>query len=142
MVLSPIQWNNYKHSETLDWHYVQFNSTEVNSIPDDEMGIYTFVVCPSIANHPCSYLLYVGKAERQSLRKRVKQYLYEKKNPKGRPPVQDMLIDWESHLWICYATVDESINISDLERALIEAFVPPINQKFDGLLGRAKRAFT
>lgn len=141
MVLAPNRWTDYKNTLQLTWQTIRFDLSELEQVPDDQNGVYSFVVDAGIAGHPhCSYLLYIGKAERQSLRKRIKQYFYEADDPKGRAPVQDMILDWHTHLRVCFATVQDVTAIDDLEDSLISAFVPPINQRFTGELGAANRA--
>lgn len=142
IVLSPNRWETFKSGLNLDWKLVKFKLGSIEDIPDDKFGVYSFVVEPGIANHPrCSYLLYIGKAEVQMLRDRLKQYFYEPSNPKGRGPIQDMIIDWPDHLFVCYAVVEDTTIIDDLENSLVEAFVPPLNQQYRGELGQAVRAW-
>ena len=141
MVLSPNRWTGYTNSLKLNWQSIRFDQSELVQVPDDKNGVYSFIVDAGIAGHPyCSYLLYIGKAERQSLRKRIGQYFYEAKDPKGRAPVQDMILDWHEHLVVCFAVVQNAADIDGLEDSLLSAFVPPINQKFTGELGAATRA--
>jgi hypothetical protein len=142
IVLSPNRWSTFKTDLVLNWTMVRFEKSEIDKIPDDQKGVYSFVVCPGIANHPASYyLMYIGKAEDQPLRTRIKQYFQEVNDDKGRAPVQDMIINWNSHLWVCYTTVSDIDKIDSLEDSLISAFVPPINQKYKGTLGKAVRAW-
>lgn len=142
MILSPNRWATYQNTLELNWTTIKFEKDKMNEIPDDKCGIYSFIVKPGIAKHPhCSCLLYIGKADQESLRKRITQYFYEPNNAKGRPPVQDMIIDWFDNLFVCYTVVDEVKEIGNLEDALLNAFVPPINQTFKGELGEAVRAW-
>jgi hypothetical protein len=142
IVLSPNRWATYQQNINFNWILIKFNKDNVNKIPDDKYGIYSFVVDPGIANHPrASSLLYIGKAQDQSLRKRITQYFHEPDNPKGRPPIQNMLIDWPDHLYVCFTVVDKVEEIENIEDALLNAFVPPINQTFKGELGKAVRAW-
>lgn len=142
MILSPTRWTGYNNSTPLNWRKIKFDQQDLDQVPDNEFGIYTFVVDAGVANHPhCSYLLYLGKAERQSLRDRIRQYFYEPNNPKGRAPVQDMILDWHSHLYVCFTSVEDVSAIDGLENALLEAFVPPMNQTYKGMFGDAYRAW-
>lgn len=142
MVLSPSRWATFTAGISLQWEAVRFEKQEIKKIPADRRGVYSFVVLPGIARHPlCSYLLYIGKADKQSLQERVANYFYEVNNPKGRAPVQDMILNWESYLWVCYATVDEVQEIDGLENSLLEAFVPPVNQQYKGTFGQAVKAW-
>jgi len=142
IVLSPTRWASYTDPTPLTWQKVKFDQQELNNVPDNEFGIYTFIVDAGVASHPhCSYLLYLGKAEGQSLRSRIGQYFYEPNNPKGRGPIQDMIHDWHSNLYVCFAPVNDVSKIDGLENAMLEAFVPPMNQQYKGLFGQAYRAW-
>lgn len=142
MVLSPTRWASYVDPTPLTWQKVKFTREHMDLVPDNQFGIYTFIVDAGVAGHPhCSYLLYLGKAEKQSLRKRINQYFYEPDNPKGRGAVQDMILDWHLHLYVCFAPVTDISRIDDLENALLEALVPPMNQTYKGSFGEAYRAW-
>ncbi|MCW5841687.1 MAG: hypothetical protein KIT77_10630 [Caldilinea sp.] len=142
LVLSPTLWAQYANPILLDWRKIKFNQEDLDKVPDDAYGIYTFIVEPGVANHPhCSYLLYLGKAEDQSLRARIRQYFYEINNPKGRGPVQDMIVKWHTHLFVCFACVENTALIDGLENSLLQAFVPPVNQTYKGEFGQAYRAW-
>jgi hypothetical protein len=110
---------------------VPFDKANQVHVPNDKGGVYTFVVKPDIANHPsCSYLLYVGKTQRQTLRKRFLQYFSERDRNKGRPLIQKMLTLWKDHIWFCFAPIDDRGIIHNVEEALIGAYVPPMNNEF------------
>ena len=60
-VLDPIQWGSLVLPCALNWNIVRFIRASVALIPDDQVGVYTFVIKPDIANHAnCGYLMYVG----------------------------------------------------------------------------------
>ena len=142
MILSPTRWSNYNNPTPLNWQRIKFVQENLDRVPDDAFGIYTFIVDAGVANHPhCSYLLYLGKAEKQSLRDRIRQYFYEPNNPKGRGPIQDMILNWHTHLYVCFARVENTSTIDDLENSLLEAFIPPMNQNYKGVFGQAYRAW-
>ncbi|HZH31871.1 MAG TPA: hypothetical protein VEY11_13990 [Pyrinomonadaceae bacterium] len=142
LVLSPNRWKACNLKISLKWRVVKFDKTHKSKIPLDKQGVYTFVVKPGIANHPeCSYLLYVGKTERQGLRTRFLQYFGETKKPTGRPYIKEMIRLWNKHLWFCYATIDDVKKIGDIENKLIEAYVPPMNEDFQGVVGKAMKAW-
>jgi hypothetical protein len=133
MILSPTQWKAYVDVVDLDWKEVKFEEKNKSIVPPDKQGVYTFVVKPNIAKHPgCSYLLYVGMTSKQGLQTRFSQYLQEKKGERGRPLVKKMLQMWEEHLWFYYATVDEIDKIHEIEKKLLDAYIPPINKDFPG----------
>jgi hypothetical protein len=105
-------------------------------------GVYTFLVQPGIANHPCcSYLLYVGETKNQDFRRRYQQYLREKQagDESVRPHVTDMLQKWDGFLWFYYATIARADLIEDVENALLTAYLPPTNKEFPAKVGRALR---
>jgi len=142
VILSPERWASFATPVQLSWAVVKFDQSQQDHIPDDKGGVYTFVVKPGITDHPeCAYLLYVGKAEQQSLRKRFVQYFYERNARKGRPKVQKMLNLWERHLWFCYATIEDTNQISDIEQSLIGAYLPPMNDEFPAEVRRAMKAW-
>jgi len=133
MVLSPTQWQSCKVPVKLVWRSVKFHPGNATRIPEDARGVYTFVVKPGIADHPsCSYLMYVGKAEKQVLRDRFRQYVAEKtKGEKSRRPhVTEMLLKWEGFLWFYYAEIPNKTKIKTVEDELLAAYLPPSNRTF------------
>ncbi len=143
MILYPSQWNKFKSplSKKLTWTYVPFGKESYQDVPADYGGVYSFVVRPNIAEHPlCSYLLYVGKAN--SFRKRYYRYLnnFSKEAIEtDHPHVTVMLQKWSSHLWFCYARIDETSLIDKTESSLIQAYLPPTNKDIPGKIGKAVR---
>ncbi|MCX7860152.1 MAG: hypothetical protein N2385_08680, partial [Chloroflexus sp.] len=98
LILSPKQWSQYCVDIDLNWEIVKFDKKNKNLIPNNQSGVYTFVIKPNIANHPeCAYLMYVGKTERQTFRDRFMQYFRERK--KGRPRIKAMLALWPNNIW-------------------------------------------
>ena len=135
MILSPSQWKGYQPLGKLNWLPVKFDPKNINQIPDDQSGVYSFVVKPGIANHDnLAYLVYVGKAERQTFRARYQQYLAEfRKGDESRwLHVAEMLNRWHEFLWFYYAEVPKNSTITPLEKNLISAFLPPCNHSFHG----------
>ena len=131
VILSPERWNTYVSYTSLVWSTVKFDKDQKHMIPNDKGGIYTFVVRPDIADHPCcSYLLYVGKTEKQNLRTRFMQYFYEENKIKGRPLVKKMISLWNNNLYFCYTPIDDRSLIHNVENSLIGAYMPPINNEF------------
>lgn len=69
LVLSPEHWKKFSSPSKLIWGGTKFKPSNAKNVPDGKSGVYSFVVQPNIAEHPaCAYLMYVGKAEKQSLR--------------------------------------------------------------------------
>jgi excinuclease UvrABC nuclease subunit len=85
-------------------------------------------------------LLYLGKAQDQSLRKRVASYLYEPKKAKARIHIVEMLEKFQTHLWIYYTVVADASKIADLEDRLLETFIPPYNREFPATISEAHKA--
>lgn len=131
-ILSPQQWAQYQPITDLVWQIVRFGTDQANSVPGNTRGVYTFVVQPGIANHNwCSYLLYVGKTTEQTFRKRFRQYLRERRDPKTkRPHITDMLTRWDGYLWFCYAEMTDKAAIVQTEDSLQKAYLPPFNKEF------------
>lgn len=141
MVLSPFQWAACRLPVDLTWEAVRFTSSNMRKIPITR-GVYTFLIQPGIANHPCcSYLVYVGETENQNFRRRYQQYLREKRagDESARPHVTDMLEKWDGFLWFCFARIDQADLIEDVENALLTAYLPPSNKTFPAKVSRALR---
>jgi len=139
-LLWPKQWEKYQHLHNLIWNYIPYRQESLTTLPN-EPGVYAFVIRPEIANlHDCGYLMYVGKAEKQSLRMRCRTYFAESKKKKGRPPIHRLLTFWKSNLYLYFATVpSDGTLVSDVEAELLKAFVPPCNTQFPGKLGRVAK---
>jgi hypothetical protein len=139
MILSPFQWAACRLPLDLIWEAVKFTHRNMRMIPTTR-GVYTFLVQPGIANHPCcSYLLYVGETENQNFRRRYQQYLREKRagDESRRPHVTDMLEKWDGFLWFCFARIDQADLIKHVEDALLTAYLPPTNKEFPARVSRA-----
>jgi hypothetical protein len=130
-ILYPEHWTNYPDFIKLDWKKVKFNASNAQQVPGDKTGVYTFVADAALAQHPaCSYLLYVGKAESQDLRKRYRKYLRAEQEWKERPHIVRMISNWSGHLWFYYAEIAERSAINSLEAELITALLPPMNREW------------
>jgi hypothetical protein len=141
--LWPKRWKEYVRGRppAFSWVSHPFNAKSKKKIPE-EKGLYTFVVSPNIAQHCCSYLMYVGVAAKQTLRKRFGQYLSDKRNPNARPQIVRLLNKYsDKNLFFCCVSLPTANNLKKLEEDLIEAFLPPCNPKITGKVGRIKRAF-
>jgi len=140
MVLSPKHWQLCHVPLKLTWRAVKFERANGSSIPANARGVYTFVVKPGIANHPsCSYLMYVGKAQKQMLRDRFFQYFSEKDKGEQsrRPHVTEMLLKWNGFLWFYYAEISGKTKIKRVEEELLAAYLPPSNRTFPSRIRRA-----
>ncbi len=138
--LWPEMWRQYSKSvrQALRWRIYLFDKNEVLNIPDQK-GVYTFVIQPGIASHPaCSYLMYVGKAVRKTLRDRFKDYLNEINNPKGRPKII-RLNKHRGYIFFCCAEIVRDSSIGKLEKYLINAYLPPYNDVFPARVSKVVR---
>lgn len=130
-ILYPKNWKEYSNKIQLSWNKVRFSKENIDEIPNDRAGIYSFIVDPSVAQHPASnYLLYIGKVRQQNLRARYGQYLRAEKEWEKRQKIADMISRWSEYLYFCYAEVDNIDLIDQLEEDLITAFLPPMNIEF------------
>lgn len=134
-ILWPKYWNKYSEAEELVWKHIKYSSTTVKDLPD-KPGVYAFVVKPGIAGLvECNYLLYIGKAQDQTLKVRCKQYLNENKKRKPRILIAQMFNLWREHLFLYYAELDSvEIDINNVEENLLAAFLPPLNSTLPGKL--------
>ena len=131
--LSPTLWNDLDLPQPLNWKHSKFDNTSIEQIPDNEIGVYAFVLEPSIANLNVGYLLYVGETKKQNFRKRFCQYLrYQKEIRTNRPLVKQMLTTWPDHLTFYYSPIDDRDIIRPIEDQLIAAFKPPVCRKYPG----------
>ena len=130
-ILDPHQWGALALPMPLTWNIVPFNVNCTQNIPNNTVGVYSFVVQPDIANHPnCSYLMYIGQTKNQSFRRRYQQYLQYQRTKKGRHLVVYMLNTWPDHLWFCYATIQQTQYIDEIEDRLLSAYLPPVNSEY------------
>ncbi len=134
-LLWPVQWQAYRPLTALKWRHVRFTDNALSRLPD-KPGVYAFVVRPGIEDPlEGGFLVYVGKAARQTLKRRCSQY----RTP-TRLNIRIMMDLWKSHLYLYYAEVDPTVaSISKVEERLIMAFCPPINIELYGVLKPAVR---
>ena len=129
-MLYPTSWQSLPTPLTFNWTKVKFDEPFIGSVPDDKVGVYSFVLEPGIASHPsCSYLLYVGMTDKQSFRQRYRQYLKEPSKPKPRPRIVRMLTSYPNQLYFCYSALPNGVDIEQVESQLIEAYWPPVNSR-------------
>ena len=138
MILFPRAWGGFTSPVALQWKKVPFSQSRARDVPNNQKGVYSFVVQPGIADHPaCSYLLYVGKTGR-NFRVRYQEYLLNLKEgmKSRRPHISGMLTKWDGFLWFCYAPIQDSSKIVATEDALLSAYLPPTNVEMPGKLRR------
>ncbi len=140
LVLSPEHWKKFSSPSKLIWGGTKFKPSNAKNVPDGKSGVYSFVVQPNIAEHPaCAYLMYVGKAEKQSLRTRFNQYFRHKTDTSRRTNISKMLRLWDKHLWFYFASVADLTKIDATEQALLNAYLPPVNDQYKGVVAKQLR---
>ena len=140
-VHSPRMWIEDDLPVALRWEPVKFLEEFLGQVPDDQLGLYAFMLEPSLEGVPKSaYLMYIGKTSR-SFQERYDEYLKKELRRFGRTLIGRMLERWYGHLWFYYAPVEDPELIHEIEKALIRACVPPYNQKFEGKYGPQMTAF-
>lgn len=139
-ILHPGQWTQFSlHPAVLNWSGIRFTASNAARVPNDERGVYSFVVQPNIAAHPSvKYLMYIGMTDKQDFRARYRQYLREPAQPKRREHVAELLEKWPKHLWFYYAPLT-SQDITAIEDELLAAFVPPHNRDFPAAISTVYR---
>lgn len=133
------KWKDHNLTIPLVWKAFPFSSDSINSIPD-EPGVYAFCVEPSIFNDfkPC-YLMYIGETSR-TLRQRFREYLREASNSDaGRGKIYMTLNLYEDHLYFYCAPLQTGIEPKDVEKELLQTFIPPNNDKLPVEVGRIVR---
>jgi len=136
--LSPKKWERIGDIIDFDWKSYPFDKNHANFIPESQ-GIYSFVINPKFTDHPQRYLCYIGKTER-TLRERYFEYLTEAKRARGRPKLIHLLNKWEGYLEFCYI-IKENGDLLNLEKRLLDAFIPPCNARFSAEVNRSVSAF-
>ncbi|WP_038160117.1 hypothetical protein [Verrucomicrobium sp. BvORR106] len=122
----------------LDWKSIQAKKQNKGQLPNAQ-GVYAFVVRPDNVNIAwCGYILYVGKTEAQSFQTRFQQYFDEVNASKPRFWVGEMLKLWENNLYYYFAALSEK-DAGKAEDELLEALMPPNNERFPGKLGKLKK---
>lgn len=138
--LWPRQWAAYNLPDSFNWEIYPFQHAQIENIPS-QPGIYSFVIQPGIASHfHCSYLMYIGKTGR-TLRERFREYFRERNYPESRPKILEMLNRYEGYLHFCCLAIEEKEQITEIEEALISAFLPPCNDQLPANIRRIAGAF-
>ncbi|MBV8280086.1 MAG: hypothetical protein JO170_33130 [Verrucomicrobia bacterium] len=126
------KWAEFRPPLGISWNWtaVPFNTDSASKVPLEDHGLYSFVLCPGIASHPKNnFVLYIGKADKTTLRQRFHHYLLEKKKVK-RPHICYALNKYEGHLEFCFTKVGSQQDIQAAEDALLVALMPPYNEDF------------
>lgn len=136
-ILFPRQWQTYTQSHR--WQSENLEAARATQIPKSP-GIYTLIIQPGIAGHPsCSYLMYVGKTS--SLQRRFREYLGMERREDGRPKISYFLNKYDRFICFCYTRVHMRA-LDDVEGGLMNAYLPPLNAEYEGIIGTSVRAFS
>ncbi|MED4019150.1 hypothetical protein [Sutcliffiella cohnii] len=153
-ILNVDFWANYNREliklEDLEWKEVKFlddlgtdMSSEMEGLPSDSGGIYFFYVKSNIIPGN-GYLVYIGRAfytDSQNLKKRCRSYYQKYFNE--RPKIRRMIRKWGIHLHLRYICLKDNELIEKLEEELINAIIPPLNDKIPNKIIRdAVKAFS
>lgn len=138
--LWPRAWAAYNLPDSFNWEIYPFQQDQIENIPS-QPGIYSFVIQPGIASHSdCSYLVYIGQTER-TLQDRFREYFGEQNKMEGRPKIVRLLNKYQGYLYFCCSVIAEIERITEIEEALINAFLPPCNDRFPAETSRVIGAF-
>ena len=134
--LSPSLWSGVNLTQPLQWYRVKFEPSSAAAVPNNLIGVYTFVVEPNTANLDLKYLLYVGKTK-ENFRVRFRKYLrHQNEKHTNRPRVQHMLRTWPDHLSFYYAPIGDRGIVNSVEDELIIAFKPPVPRAYPASIRR------
>jgi hypothetical protein len=127
------RWRLFKTRYKLSWQKLRFNQSSHSSIPK-ERGIYAFTVELAPSKLPVhGYILYMGITGDDSnanLYKRYAQYLLNWKNEDGRPAVYYMMANWADDLFFNFVALpDKKIDLAEIEKAFLDAILPPVNKR-------------
>lgn len=133
--LSPQKMKNNEYNiSALHWNSVKYSKENIDKVPSNKKGIYSFVICQHSKVLPQhGYVLYIGCTglePNRSLRDRYKEYFWPSHIVK-RPHIARMIGTWHEVLWFFFAPVDDDFSsdgLKKLERQLNTALLPPFSQ--------------
>ncbi len=139
---SPEMWSECRLPTELNWLSVPFTAENRRCVPRDKFGVYAFMLEPDFSGPPRSaYLLYIGKTgSSRGFRRRYGDYLYDQRS-EDRVVISRMLQRWNGHIKFYYAIVEDVNLVDEIELALLDACIPPYNDRFDGRTGAGITAF-
>lgn len=132
VIFWPQRWKKFDPPTGIKWKWksVPFIESSAAHVPNDKHGLYSFVLCPKIAKHPKNHLvLYVGKADKMTLRERFRTYFQEMKRIK-RPALCYHLNQYADYLEFCFIPIANQAEIEPGEDSLLSALLPPCNTDF------------
>jgi hypothetical protein len=117
---------------TWNWQSVPFDKSSSSAVPNDQHGLYSFILSPGVASHPRNHLvLYIGKADKMTLRERFHSYFRDMRRV-SRPAITYVLTKYFGYLEFCFTPVAQSVDIDPGEGSLLSALIPPYNTDFPG----------
>lgn len=105
-------------------------SIDVRNITKEHGGIYIFFIQGDTLPFCEKYLAYIGRAQttdRQSVGKRLCEYLSESRKESSRPLISRLFRHWKDKLYVRYFQSDDNNFIVNGESALIKSIFPPFN---------------
>lgn len=128
-LLYPEYWDEAtnRYTYNLKWNVVKFTEKNISRLPNSK-GLYCFVVKP---HFPCfletRYLFYIGQTTR-TLKQRFSEYIDDQEGKgKPRPKIFEMLKLYKDHLFFYYSEMLVDSEIDEVEKKLLNTFVPHIN---------------
>lgn len=141
MMFYPEAWKKALHSSRT-WIVEPFPPSPQKKIPP-KPGVYVFVVQPQIFDFiHSSGLFYIGKAT--NLYQRISSYIGEidkDLNLSTRPMVWSMVNQWNGHLNYYYTITKDVAEAEDLEKEMLNAFIPYFNRQYPAEISVKMRAF-
>jgi len=131
------KWLRYSLTDKFEWRTLSFKYCNRREIPR-KPGIYSFVINPTVAQHPQRYLCYIGKSD--NLQRRYEEYLREAENNYGRPKIVRVLKKWEGFMEFSFTLLEKS-RLENVENYLIKTFVPYANDQYPAQVSRVVGAF-
>lgn len=130
-ILAPVLWNTHQGGINGSWTTVQFHVDTICDVPDEIGGVYGISIRPTVPHPPSGdYLIYVGKADDQSLRTRYKQHLNKlSETNRSQPRLRQWLHLWEDYLYFSFLELDDK-DITDAENDLLTVHMPPCNIQY------------
>jgi hypothetical protein len=129
-LLFPEHWNDPANMipVNLNWAEVPFDNAQLANVPNNQKGVYCFVLKPACNEFfETRYLFYVGKTTR-NFRARYKEYLNDNAGlGKPRPKIFTMLKLWQGYLHFYFAPIASNADVSICEEKLLNSFVPKVN---------------
>ena len=139
---SPAMWARRHIPITLNWSSVKFTESNLVNVPENVSGVYAFILKPRLTDLPeTAYLLYIGKTT--GFRARYDDYLGEQRPTRFiRGRISYMLDRLADHLWFYYAPITQVDMVGEIEKDLINTYIPPYNTQLRATVSQAVGAFT